>query len=218
MTLTHIAHKVRNVTRGAIQRYGLLSMKRHLWDREFASGRWKCLEDAPTDCLYPHVERYVAKGNILDLGCGPGATANALNPGAYTLYTGIDISAVAIDKARKKSAENHRTAKAEYWQAEIYTYKPTRRYDVIVLGDSLCYIPENRITPMLLRYCDYLTPSGVIIVRLRGYPGVINIVESQLAVLEKHLYHNSEVCVIIGRHKNESMTVDCSGMSIPKGS
>ena len=91
---------VRQKLRGLIQGYGTPKSKRRLWDNEFSSGRWDCLDDMRADCLYPLLEFYADGRSVLDLGCGPGTTANEINA-RYTWYTGVDISEVALVKARR---------------------------------------------------------------------------------------------------------------------
>ncbi len=91
MIQQHVARKLRNVARVMVQRYGTADMKKRLWDSEFSSGRWDCLDNMPYDCVYPYVEKYAGKCSILDLGCGPGATGNELGSDRYSSYTGVDL-------------------------------------------------------------------------------------------------------------------------------
>src|ERR1700674_5764890 len=94
--LMYLAQRVRNVSRGLLQRYGTESMKRALWNSEFMGGRWNCLDDTSGDCVYPYVEKYARNGSILDLGCGSGNTGIELDVTAYQQYVGVDISDAAI--------------------------------------------------------------------------------------------------------------------------
>src|SRR5260370_34756182 len=102
----HATQKMRNVIRGLLQRYASANVKRYLWDNEYRRGWWNCLDVMADDCLYPSVEKHAKNGSILDLGCGPGTTGNELNAAKYLFYTGVDISDVAIDKARKRTEKN----------------------------------------------------------------------------------------------------------------
>jgi len=192
--------KARNVARGLIQRHATGSIKKKLWDREFSQGRWDCLDRMPDDCLYPHVERYANQGSVLDLGCGPGTTGTELAANAYSSYTGVDISQVAVEKARNRAEAHHRTAKNSYLQADLFSYVPTGSHDVILFGDSLYYIPWRTILPLLNRYTTYLKPSGVFVVRIYGlrYQTILDMIESHFDVLEKHVYAD-EVFVLAFR-------------------
>ena len=89
------------------------------------------------DCVYTHIEKHAKNGDILDLGCGPGAVGSELSAAAYHSYTGVDICDVAIEKAKSRAAENHRADKNAYFQSDILTYIPKQHFDVIFFGDSI---------------------------------------------------------------------------------
>ena len=190
--------KVRNVARGLTQRYGTTNIKKKLWDSEFSRGRWDCLDSMPDDCVYEHVERYANHGSILDLGCGPGTTGTELAADAYARYTGVDISAVAVEKARHRAEEHHRADKNSYFQEDIFNYKPNQQHDVILFGDSIYYVPRRLILSMLNRYSRYLNVDGVFIARIYGrkYQNILGIIENNFHVVEKHIYGN-EVFVLV---------------------
>jgi len=203
----HATQKVENALRGLLQRYGTENIKRRLWNRQYEQGRWNCLDAMATDCVYPHLEKYAREGRILDLGCGPGAVGNELNADAYHSYTGVDICDVAVEKAKVRTAENGRAHKNTYFQSDIFAYVPTQQYDVIFFGDSIYYFSQERITEMLARYSQYLERNGVFIVRswlLKDrHRSIIRNIENMFNVVEKQLYHKSELCVIVFRPSGE---------------
>jgi len=186
-----------------IQRYGSARVKRMLWNKEFASGRWDCLESTPGDCVYPFIERYSQSGAVLDLGCGSGSTGNELDYGAYTLYTGVDISDAAIDKSVARTRQNGRDGKNDYYQGDIFRYQPTRPYDVILFRDSLYYIPHSNVKSMLDRYAQHLTGHGVFIVRMasggENYRTFVQIIERNFVVLEKVFFEKLDALVFVFR-------------------
>jgi SAM-dependent methyltransferase len=197
--------KVENVLRGLLQRYGTENIKRRLWNREYARGRWKCLDTMAGDGVYPHIEKYASNGSILDLGCGPGAVGNELNAATYHSYTGVDICDVAIDKARSKTAESNRADKNTYLQSDIFSYVPTQQYNVIFFGDSIYYFPHQQIVDMLDRYSAHLKPEGVFIVRSwmvkDRHRAIVRNIENEFDVVEKRLYPNAPLCVIVFRRR-----------------
>lgn len=200
---TGLAQKIRNAVRGLVQRYGPASLKRHLWNREFSTGRWTCLERTVGEGVHLQVEKYANRGGILDLGCGPGTISVEVNPETYSFYTGVDVSDVAIQKARTRSHEVGRADRNEYCQSDILTYTPTRQYNVILYGDSIYYIGNRQIAPMLCRYSTYLTKHGVFIARIHDVSGklqhIIDIVESRFDVVEKHIHEQTQTCIIVFR-------------------
>lgn len=179
-----------------MQRYAATDTKKRLWDREYASGKWACLENPSGGALSGFVEKYAGQGTILDLGCGPGTTAVELAGNGYASYTGVDISEVAIQKARERSADKRN----EYRVSDIFDYVPERTCDVIVFGDSIYYVAEWRIASMLDRYSGYLNPSGVFIAWIRGpKPAIHATIEKRFHVVEKHWYGDSQVSVLVFR-------------------
>jgi SAM-dependent methyltransferase len=196
--LTACARKARNVARGLIQRHATAGIKQRLWDLEFSHGRWNCLDTMRGDCVYSHVERYANGGSILDLGCGPGTTGIELSADAYARYTGVDISAIAVEKASKKAADHDRAGKNSYSQGDIFGYVPTQPHDVILFGDSIYYVQARLILPMLRRYSNYLKADGVFVARIYGrrYQAILDLIERNFDVLEKRLY-DPEVFVIV---------------------
>ncbi|WP_348260833.1 class I SAM-dependent methyltransferase [Telmatobacter sp. DSM 110680] len=200
--------KVENILRMLVQRYGSESAKRHLWNREFSSGKWNCLDNTGEESIGSYLEKYAKHGAILDLGCGTGATGIGLNTSSYSFYTGVDISDAAINKARTKAIEAGVADRREYCVADILTYVPKRQYNVICFGDSIYYIPFTKIVPMLSRYMPYLSETGVFAVRLFDSSGklqhIINLIEGHYMVIEKHLSDQSHVCnIIFGKMRDD---------------
>ena len=103
----NILRQTKNSLRGLLHRHGPEAMKRWIWNKEFASGRWACLDSMSDDCVIPYLNTHARGGSILDIGCGPGAIGEAIDPIAYRHYLGVDISDVAIEKARDKSSRSN---------------------------------------------------------------------------------------------------------------
>lgn len=199
----HLATKARNVLRGVLQAHGSQQLKKRLWDQEFDGGRWDCLDSTAGDCVYPYLEKYARRGRILDLGCGSGSTSNELTDTAYASYTGVDISEVALEKARKRSAANGRAHKNRYFQSDIITYQPDGTFDVILFRDSIAYIPWGRITSVLHGYAKHLEKDGVFIVRLANgtgkYKPVVDGIERDFTVVDKHVSADPDAVVVVFR-------------------
>jgi len=166
--LLALPRRALNMARGLVQRHGSAALKQRLWDWEFHHRRWTCLDDTPDDPAYPYLTRYANHGRILDLGCGPGNTGRYLNAAAYSAYTGVDISQVAIDRARTDDPRPQN----RYEHSDLLAYQPDGAYEVILLGDSLYYIPKTRAVGMLERYRQHLSTSGVFIVKMHDTPSL----------------------------------------------
>jgi 2-polyprenyl-3-methyl-5-hydroxy-6-metoxy-1,4-benzoquinol methylase len=181
--------KIQNVSRGILQKWGPRSTRRNLWNTEFANGRWDYIDSTPSDCVYSFLTIYLRGGSLLDLGCGSGNTGAELEAKSYSTYTGVDISDVAIEKAKERSARARRAGRNRYVQADIIKYVPATNHDVILFRESLFYVPLARTRIMLYRCRKYLKPGGVIIVRMCDrdkYSAIIRMIESNFQVVEKH--------------------------------
>jgi SAM-dependent methyltransferase len=146
--------------------YGPSSIKRMLWDKEFSSDKWNFMDDTAADCVYSHLEKHARRGDILDLGCGPGNTANELADTAYQTYMGVDISEAAISKGVKRTEANGRSSKNSFVCSDFLGYTPTREFDVILFRESMYHIPFGQVLPILEKYAKYLKKTGVFMVRL----------------------------------------------------
>jgi SAM-dependent methyltransferase len=116
--------------------------------------------------VYPYLEKYAHNGNILDLGCGPGNTANELSADVYQTYIGVDISEAALAKAVKRTQENGRAGKNSFVSSDFLGYKPTQEFDIILFRESLYHVPYGQVKPILDKYSRNLKSGGVFIVRL----------------------------------------------------
>jgi len=186
----YLTTKFRNVLRGMLQKAGSARVKKNLWDKEFANGRWDYLDNTPEDCVYGFIEKYGRGGSILDLGCGSGNSGNELAANAYQEYTGVDVSEVAVEKARARSQGNGRMQKNRYFQSDIVAYAPTQSYDVILFRESIFYVPRVKIKEMLDEYAKHLKPGGVFIVRMcdrQKYHAIVQLIKDHYQIVEEYL-------------------------------
>ncbi|HEX4074021.1 MAG TPA: class I SAM-dependent methyltransferase [Candidatus Acidoferrales bacterium] len=183
-----------------LKSYGPSRIKKLLWDKEFSGGQWDFIDDTTGDCVYENLEKYARNGGILDLGCGPGNTANELNANAYQHYVGVDISEAALEKGRKRTIANGREGKNIFVQGDFVTYTPLEKFDVILFRESIYHVPMGKIKETLDRFSNYLKDGGVLIVRLftadkdsggkeKPRPmAMIQIMETEFNVIEKNRY------------------------------
>jgi 2-polyprenyl-3-methyl-5-hydroxy-6-metoxy-1,4-benzoquinol methylase len=203
--------------RGCLASYAPSSIKKVFWDREFSRGNWDFLDDTRGDCIYRHLERHAGNGCILDLGCGPGNTANELASTAYRKYVGLDISEAALEKARRRTEANGRSEKNSFVQGDFLSYTPTQQFDVILFRESLYHVPMGKIKSVLARYAKFLRDGGVLMVRLATFvdgkrkrrpTAMIGIVESEFDVVEKAEYGKSGATIVVVRPKPRAMSCE----------
>jgi SAM-dependent methyltransferase len=207
----YIAHRILGFAQSALKSYGPSGIKRFLWNKEYSSDKWNFADNTVGDCVYPHLERYAARGSILDLGCGTGNTATELAENTYQIYTGVDISEVCLNKAMRRTQESGRAAKNHFVCGDILSYVPEQQFDVILFRESMYHVPLGKITSTIAHYSKYLRDGGVFIVRLKtcgsdGKPAsrptaMIDVIAAEFDVVENCQYRESGSTVIVFRPK-----------------
>jgi SAM-dependent methyltransferase len=202
-----IPYRLRAAATALLKRWGPESLRVKLWDAEFAQGQWDIVESTANDYLYGFLERYVAGGSLLDLGCGSGNTGNELDSRAYTRYVGMDISAVALDRARLRSQANGRAVTNAYTVGDLLSYTPSGQFDVILFRESLYYVPTARVVSVIDRYARFLAENGVFIARLwdrSKHADLVNVVSSRYTIVESAPHERSAALVLVFRPRVEA--------------
>jgi 2-polyprenyl-3-methyl-5-hydroxy-6-metoxy-1,4-benzoquinol methylase len=109
-----------------------------------------------------YIQFLARKGRVLDVGCGEGLLAQRLCPNAYASYLGIDLSAVAIDRANQK--KDARECRSDFLVADVETFAGDGTFDVIVFNECLYYLSAPVET--LRRYEQFLAENGTMIVSM----------------------------------------------------
>jgi SAM-dependent methyltransferase len=105
--------------------------------------------------------------SVLDLACGAGRHSIALAGGGCNVI-GVVIGAPAIERALMK-AEGQRGGDLGFVHADIESYDPGRRFDLIALLSEQCVnFPAAELAMMIRRYLQLLTPHGCLILELPG--------------------------------------------------
>jgi len=211
----YIGQRALSFMQGFLKSYGPSHIKKVLWDREFSGTKWDFIDDTAGDCVYQFLEKYARNGSILDLGCGPGNTANELAENAYQSYVGVDISQAALDKATKRTKKNGREGKNTFARSDFLGFMPSHKFDVILFRESMYHVPFGQVKLMLDRYSAYLKDDAVFIVRMYksdSKTGVVKnrvkakmeLIEREFEVLEKSEFGESKATVIVFRPRHQS--------------
>lgn len=135
-------------------------------DKIYARGGWDDLADAPQLGRYSIIAGYCAHLGakaVLDVGCGEGLLAQRLSRPPLEAYYGVDISQLAIQRAREAGIAN-----ARFEVGEARTYAPDRRFDVIVFNEMLYYLDDPK--GVVAAHCAFLEPGGAFVVSIHKSP------------------------------------------------
>jgi SAM-dependent methyltransferase len=196
--------KIEKLIHAVGKRIGPRSVKQAIWDREHAQGQWDWTRDTtresrPRDIAYEVLDRHSPGADILDLGCGDGYSARMI-AGHFHEYFGIDISAVAVETARRRLADDPERAQKSHFEAsDILTYVPPKKFSIILFSDCLPYFALPQVKRILRRYSGFLGTEGIFVVRLydrEKYRYIAEHIESAYRVTERVVRDDSAGVVL----------------------
>jgi SAM-dependent methyltransferase len=94
-------------------------------------------------------------GSVLELACGPGLWTGQLLRHA-TDVTAVDASPEMLAIAAPRIGGD----RVRFIQADLFTWQPDRRYDVVFLGFWLSHVPAERFESFWSLVADCLEPAG----------------------------------------------------------
>lgn len=101
------------------------------------------------------INAFRPKGSVLELACGPGMWTGQLLRYA-TDVTAVDGSAEMLSIAAARVS----SARVRFIQADLFTWRPDRRYDVVFFGFWLSHVPAERFESFWSLVADCLKPKG----------------------------------------------------------
>ena len=114
-------------------------------------------------------------GDVLELACGPGTWTQQLLRHAASL-TVVDASPEMIAIAASRAG---RAARVRFVEADLFSWKPDRRYDVVFFGFWLSHVPLERFESFWSLVDDALQPDGRVFVADDGYRTPDELIEGE---------------------------------------
>src|SRR5262249_50327478 len=181
----------------------MLGCERLVWNIEWAAGRWNYLDAVETTSI-DIVRKYSRNGCILELGCGSGALAARIGNQFYTRYKGIDISDVAIKRARLRRLEK---AEFEVGSMELAEFPSA---DLIIIREALYYLEPHQQTKLLEKCVNAVGAHGAIYIRVGDATQFTDVIERVFkagsVIEELRVKRNSKNAVHVVIGSNEAMT------------
>jgi SAM-dependent methyltransferase len=108
--------------------------------------------------LIEALEAFRPTGSVLELACGPGVWTGPLLRHA-TDVTAVDASPemLAIAAARTREVGGERV---RFIQADLFSWTPDRRYDLVFIGFWLSHVPFERFASFWSMVADSLKEDG----------------------------------------------------------
>lgn len=163
--------------------------KRIRWNYKYQKGIWDYMvteENRYVTIVEFIKETQINKPSILDLGCGYGALNSYLEDECYSSFLGIDLSSVAIQRAK-----NANYANSKFLSADIHQFQPRNKFDIIIFNEVLYYL-DNQLE-IVEKYANYFNQTGYFIFSFYGIrQDLIDSLEQQYVLVKKELISQSE--------------------------
>ncbi len=108
------------------------------------------------DELTAALDAFHAAGDVLELACGPGTWTPLLLRHA-TSVTAVDASPEMLALAAERVGSDERV---RFVHADLFAWKPDRRYDAVVFGFWLSHVPIERFEAFWALVAGCLAPGG----------------------------------------------------------
>jgi demethylmenaquinone methyltransferase/2-methoxy-6-polyprenyl-1,4-benzoquinol methylase len=105
--------------------------------------------------LVAAIESFRPTGDVLELACGPGIWTSRLLRHANSV-TAVDASPEMLAIASGRVGRG----RAHFIEADLFTWEPDRRYDVVFFGFWLSHVPPERFESFWSLVADCLEPDG----------------------------------------------------------
>lgn len=113
------------------------------------------LAEPGEDELTVALDAFGPTGDVLELACGPGAWTERLLEHARSL-TAVDASPEMLERAKARVGSDRIT----FVHADLFTWRPARRYDTVFFGFWLSHVPLDRFEAFWTLIADCLEPDG----------------------------------------------------------
>ncbi len=128
--------------------------------------------DLPGGDFTDVLDAFGPTGSVLELACGPGTWTGQLLRYASDV-TAVDASPEMIAIAKAHVGEE----RVRFIQADLFTWHPDRRYDVVFIGFWLSHVPAERFESFWSMVTDCLKPQGRVLFVDDAYRTPVELVE-----------------------------------------
>jgi SAM-dependent methyltransferase len=162
------------------------------------------------DELSRALDAFRPAGSVLELACGPGTWTPQLLRHAADV-TAVDASAEMLDIAAGRVGADRR--RVRFVPADLFRWRPDRRYDVVFFGFWLSHVPAERFAPFWSLVADCLEPGGRVFFVDDGYRTAEELVEGEDSpVVQRKLNDGSAYRVVKVPHEPADLERQLAGL------
>ena len=147
------------------------------------------------------LDDFAPAGDVLELACGPGTWTPQLLRHARTL-TAVDGSPEMLRLAAGKVPADS----VRFIEADLFRWRPDRRYDVVFFGFWLSHVPLERFERFWSLVADCLAPEGRVLFVDDAYRTPDELIEGERSsVIRRHLSDGTPYLAVKVPHTAEEL-------------
>jgi trans-aconitate methyltransferase len=124
--------------------------------------------------LQAAIDAFRPAGDVLELACGPGTWTEQLLRHAASV-TAVDSSPEMLAIASARVGDE----RVRFIRADVFSWRPDRRYDVVFFGFWLSHVPLERFESFWALVADGLEPDGRVLFVDDGYRTPDELIEGE---------------------------------------
>lgn len=145
------------------------------------------------DELVSAIDSIRPTGDVLELACGSGIWTERLVGSASTI-TAVDGAPEMLARARARVGDS---APVRFIQADLFSWRPDRRYDTVFFGFWISHVPDERFEPFWSLVAEALAPDGCVFFFDDNYRPEPELIEgSDSSVVQRRLRDGTSFRVI----------------------
>lgn len=153
------------------------------------------------DELAAALDAFRPAGSVLELACGPGTWTPQLLRHARNV-TAVDASAEMITIASARVGAE----RVRFVSADLFDWRPDRRYDVVFFGCWLSHVPPERFAAFWSMVAECLEPDGRVFFVDDWYRTADELIEGEeSATIERKLSDGTAYRIVKVRHRPEDL-------------
>lgn len=151
--------------------------------------------------LLAAVDGFLVGGDVLELACGPGTWTPRLLADAATV-TAVEASTEMLTRARARVG----TAPVRFIEADLFSWRPDRRYDTVFFGFWLSHVPDDRFDSFWSLVAECVKPDGHVFFVDDNHRTEAELVEGSASpVIERRLNDGTPYRVVKVPHRAEQL-------------
>jgi len=145
------------------------------------------------DELLSAIDSFRPNGDVLELACGPGVWTQTLLRSAASV-TAVDGAPEMLARARARLGTR---ASLRFVHADLFSWRPDRRYDAVFFGFWISHVPEDKFASFWSLVAEALEPDGRVFFFDDSHRPDIELIEgASSAIVQRRLHDGTPFRVV----------------------